>query len=90
MNIVYHAHAYFIARSDHSLIIFDSNSHATINTIVSADISGLRDITFLCDGQIRMVTSNYNDPILFFNQTDSVLLDYKLFYKKKHILFKAI
>ena len=48
----------------------DSNTLSTINAIVHPNIGSVRDIMFLHDGQTMVVSSTYNQLILFFNRSN--------------------
>jgi hypothetical protein len=81
-NLAYHREKYFIGQDDNTILVVDSNNLTKINTISSSEINGLRDIIFLYDGRIMVVSSVGNNRILFFQRSNTSSTNYKFFARE--------
>jgi hypothetical protein len=82
LNLAYHQERYFIALVDNTILVVDSNSLTRINTISSSEINGPRDIIFLYDGRIMVVSSVNNNRILFFQRSNTSSTEYTFFARE--------
>lgn len=80
MSITYHQEAYFIGRNDHSVLVLNSNNLTILTTITSPNIQGIRDMIFLQNGAMLVLTSPDNNNILFFNRSSNSLYNYSYMY----------
>jgi hypothetical protein len=75
MAVVYFKDAYYIATSSSPMTVIDSEN-LTLLTSIPTQISGIRGIIFLNNGQTMVVTSYYDNRVVFFNRTSLVSIQY--------------
>jgi len=75
MTVVYFKDAYYIAPSSSPMTVIDSEN-LTLLTTIPTQISGIRGIIFLNNGQTMVVTSYYDNRVVFFNRTSLVSIQY--------------
>ena len=80
-SITFHGDAYYIGTDSSNIEVVDSNTLLTVNVITHPNISGVRDIIFLGDGQIMVVSSTNNQRILFFNRSNTSSVNYTFAYE---------
>ena len=80
MSITYQQGAYYLGRNDDSVLVLNSSSLLILNTITSPAIRGIRDIIFLQDGQMFVLTSPDNSKLHFFNRSSSSPFNYSYMY----------
>ena len=82
MSITYHQEAYFIGRNDDSVLVLNSNNLSILTTITSSNIRGIRDMIFLQNGAMLVLTSPDNNNILFFNRSSNSSYNYSYMYNR--------
>ena len=80
-SLAFYDDAYYLGSDTNTIQIVDSNTLATVNLITHPNISGVRDIMFLRDGQTMVVTSTYNQQLFFFNRSSSSPINYTFSYQ---------
>ena len=75
-NIAYHQGVYFLSTQSNAILIVDSTTRSLINIVTAPDLSGIRDMIFLNDGQTMVVASANNQLLFFFNRSSSSPTDY--------------
>jgi hypothetical protein len=80
--LAYHQEKYFIALGDNTILVVDSNNFTKINSISSSEIDGPRDIIFLYDGRVMVVSSFKNNRILFFQRSNTSSTNYTFFARE--------
>lgn len=80
-TIKYYDNNYYIGVANRVLVI-DSNTLTTLNTISSTNLSNTRDTMFINNGNILVVVSTGNKYLLFFNRSNDTSTNYIPFYTK--------
>jgi hypothetical protein len=75
-SISYYNEIYYVGFSNF-IVAIDSNNLTTLNYITVRNLSLVRDIIFLNNGQIMVVASTGNACIFFFNQSNNYSLIYE-------------
>jgi hypothetical protein len=73
-SITYFQNALYVGTDANTVEVMDSNTLNTIDAIIHPSIGFLRDIMFLHGDDTMVVSSTFNNLILFFNQYDHSLL----------------
>jgi DNA-binding beta-propeller fold protein YncE len=81
-NIAYHQERYFIGQGNNTILVIDSNNLTRINTISASELNGPRDIIFLDDGRVMVVSSVYNNRLLFFQRSNTSSTEYTFFSRE--------
>ena len=79
-SIAFHGDAYYIGSNTNSIEVVDSNTVSTVNIIMHPNVSGVRDMIFLRDGQTMVVASTGNNKLVFFNRSSSSSVNYTYSY----------
>ena len=80
-SLAFYGNAYYLGSDTNTVQIVDSNTLSTVNLITHPNISGVRDIMFLRDGQTMVVTSTYNQKLFFFNRSNTSTVNYTYSYQ---------
>ena len=79
-NIAYFDGAYYTTLANHTIVVIDSVTLSTIDTISRSDLSGSRDIIFLQNGAVMVLASADNKRLVFFNRTGPSKASYSYDY----------
>ena len=80
-NLAFDGHAYYTSSDNNNTIeMLNSNNLSAVNLITHPNISGVRDMIFLRDGQIMVVASAGNQKLVFFNRSNSSSVNYTYSY----------
>ena len=81
LSITVHGNAYYIGTDTSNIAVVDSNTLSTVNVISDSSISGVRDVIFLRDGEMMVVSSIYNQKLVFFNRSSMSPINYTFAYQ---------
>jgi hypothetical protein len=80
-NIASYENAYNVGTDFSSIEVVDSNTLTKLQVITHPDMNGVRDVIFLRDGQIMVVSSTNNRKLLFFNRSSIAPFNYSYVYQ---------
>ena len=81
-SLAFHDGAYYIGMVNDNILVVDSTNLSVQNTIVSAYLSGVRDMLFLNDGRTMVVASGGNNQLVFFTRSLSSPTNYTFAYQQ--------
>lgn len=77
-SIAYYEGYYYVGTGANVIQIIDENSLTIVQTISATGLNTIRDVMFLNNGTTMVVTSCFNNSLLFFNRTSTTSLNYTL------------
>jgi hypothetical protein len=73
---------YYVGLDSNYITIVNSSSGVLLNSITSSLLNGPRGIILLDGGQMMVVSSVFNNVLLFFNRTNTAPINYTLAYSQ--------